>query len=376
MNHTLFISSRLKTRRTVVAISIAVSYVVMIVAMAVSAGFRQEIRNGVAEIGGDVQLSPLGLNILEDAYVETDSVAVAGISAVDGVVSVEPVIYRAGIVKASDNIHGVILKGVPSDDTVALAVSIPERLARVSGLKPGDRMLTYFVGEKVKARSFNVSSVYQPVVEADQQMSVYADVHDLRRLYGWNENQASMMEVTMAPSYRSPERLRDAALQMGGYGMYASPSVERYPQLFDWLGLLDFNVIFILVLMMIVAGFNMVSGLLITLFENISTIGIFKSMGMTARSISMVFLASSASVVLKGMAAGNIIAVVICLLQDKFHIMKLDPVNYFVSFVPVDMSFTDILVLDVVSFVLIMVILLIPCRFIYRVDPAETVKVR
>ena len=376
MNNTLFISSRLKTRRTVVAISIAVSYVVMIVAMAVSAGFRQEIRNGVAEIGGDVQLSPLGLNILEDAYVEADSVAVAGISAVDGVVSVEPVIYRAGIVKASDNIHGVILKGVPSDDTVALAVSIPERLARVSGLKPGDRMLTYFVGEKVKARSFNVSSVYQPVVEADQQMIVYADVDDLRRLNGWNENQASMMEVTMAPSYRSPERLRDAALQMAGYGMYASPSVERYPQLFDWLGLLDFNVIFILVLMMIVAGFNMVSGLLITLFENISTIGIFKSMGMTARSISKVFLASSASVVLKGMAAGNIIAVVICLLQDRFHIMKLDPVNYFVSFVPVDMSFTDILVLDVVSFVLIMVILLIPCRFIYRVDPAETVKVR
>ena len=113
-----------------------------------------------------------------------------------------------------------------------------------------------------------------------------------------------------------------------------------------------------------------------TLFENISTIGAFKAMGMTDKSISKVFLASSASTVLKGMAVGNTVAVAFCLLQGHLHILKLDPANYFVSFVPVNMNLFSILAVDVVSFVLIMVMLLIPCLFISRIDPSETVRVK
>ena len=152
--------------------------------------------------------------------------------------------------------------------------------------------------------------------------------------------------------------------------------MSSYPQLFDWLDLIDFNVFVILVLMTIVAGFNMISGLLIMLFENISTIGLLKAIGMTDRAISKVFLSSSAFLVFKGMAVGNLLAVLFCVIQDKTGLLRLDPENYFVSSVPVDLDLGMVLTADAISFVVIMILLLIPCLSISKVDPADTVRVK
>jgi lipoprotein-releasing system permease protein len=128
--------------------------------------------------------------------------------------------------------------------------------------------------------------------------------------------------------------------------------------------------------MTVVAGFNMISGLLIMLFESISKIGLLKSLGMTDRAISKIFLSSSAVLVLKGMAAGNLLAILFCMIQDMTHLLMLNPENYFVSYVPVHLDFGTILCADVISFAAIMLLLLIPCTFISKVDPAETVRVR
>ena len=128
--------------------------------------------------------------------------------------------------------------------------------------------------------------------------------------------------------------------------------------------------------MTVVAGFNMISGLLILLFENISTIGILKSMGMTDKAISKVFLAASARLVAIGMVIGNVSATLICIIQKTTHILKLNPENYYVSFVPVNIDLLQILMADTLSFVAIMLLLLIPCLFISKVDPAQTVRVR
>ena len=139
---------------------------------------------------------------------------------------------------------------------------------------------------------------------------------------------------------------------------------------------LDFNVLFILILMTIVAGFNMISGLLIMLFENISTIGLLKALGMTDRSISKVFLSSAAVLVLKGMVVGNAIAFAFCLLQSKTHFLKLNPENYFVSYVPIKIDAGSVLLADILSFTVIMLLLLIPTLFISKVDPAQTVRMK
>lgn len=374
--------------------SIAVSYLVMIIAVSVSSGFRHEIRAGISSVSGDIQLMSLNMNFMNEASpIEGNASYIPYVKEIDGVESVIPVIYRAGIVKNDNGIHGVLFKGFPAEyspylkpDSVAQAVTVPRRLAEIAGLEVGDRMLTYFVGGKVKARQFNVTGIYDPMLETDDQLVVYADIADLQRLNGWDADHASAVEIMLERGYRNEDDIRKLTDEVGAtvYAytsedettVLATSCISRYPQIFDWLNLLDFNVAFILILMTIVAGFNMISSLLILLFENISTIGLLKSLGMTDRGISSAFLARAAVLVAKGMAIGNALAFLFCIIQDRTHLMKLDPANYFVSFVPVDVNIPMVLAADAVSFAVIMLLLLIPVVFISNVDPARTVRVK
>ena len=392
MDASLFISRRLRFKGKIAMISIAVSFLVMIIAVAVSSGFRHEIRSGISSVSGDIQLLPLNMNLMDETSpVEADAAYLPYLQDIDGIEDILPVIYRAGIVRHNEEIHGVLLKGLPSEnlpypnpDSVSLAVSIPRRLSEITGLEEGDRMLTYFVGEKVRARQFNVVSIYDSMLETDDRLVVYADLKDLQRLNGWDANEVSAMEIMLDRENKSKvdEKTEEVGAMVYAYSsedettVLASSCVSRYPQIFDWLNLMDFNVLFILILMTIVAGFNMISGLLIMLFENISTIGLLKTLGMTDRAIAKVFLSSSAVLAIKGMAIGNALAIIFCVVQSTTHVLKLDPVNYFVSYVPVHPDMGLILTADVIAFAAIMLLLLIPCLFISRVDPAETVRVR
>ena len=392
MDASFFIAGRLRFKGKIAVTSIAVSFLVMIIAVAVSSGFRHEVRNGLSELSGDIRLMPPTMNILdENEPIESDPAYLPYVAQIDGVKSIEPAVYRAGIIKNGENIHGVLFKGIQGgvsevSDSVSLAVSIPSRLAEITGLKPGDRMLSYFVGDKVKARQFNIVSVHQTMIQADEKLVVYADLADMQRINGWDENQVSVMEIMLDDELKNEAEIEEigglAGVLVNAYSsndeasVISVSAVSSYPQLFDWLNLIDFNVFFILILMTIVAGFNMISGLLIMLFENISTIGLLKSLGMTDRAISKVFLSSSAVLVLKGMAFGNLIAILFCLIQGTTHLLRLNPENYFVSFVPVNLDLGMILCADILAFVVIMLLLLIPCVFISKVDPAETVRVR
>ena len=394
MDASLFISGRLRFKGKIAITSIAISFLVMIIAVSVSSGFRHEIRRGISSVSGDIQLLPLNMNLMDETSpVESDASYLPYVEEVEGVENIVPVIYRAGIVRHDEQIHGVLLKGMPSEDlpfkkpdSVALAVSIPRRLSELTGLLEGDRLLTYFVGDKVRARQFNVVSVHESMLEADDRLVVYADLNDLQRLNGWSENQVSAMEIMLDNESRNEDTILEVTEHVGTLvyaytgedetTVVASSCVSRYPQIFDWLNLLDFNVLFILILMTIVAGFNMISGLLIMLFENISTIGLLKTLGMTDRAIAKVFLSSSAVLTIKGMAIGNALAIIFYLIQSSTHILKLNPENYFVSHVPVHLDLGLILTADIVSFVVILLLLLIPCVFISKVDPADTVRVR
>ena len=361
----------------------------MILSVSVSSGFREEIRDGISSLTGDIRVSPSNMNIFgEDASVDYSADVTDALSGLPEVDRVTPVIYRAGIVKNGDQIHGVLFKGVPvqraASDSSRLGVRIPTRLRDLLGYAAGDRLTAYFVGEKVKVRNFTVEEIYEEVMDGSDTPVVLCDIADLRRLCGWAEREASALEVALRPPFRSPSRVQEAlakvsAVLLGRSEFDATPmmaqSVMRlYPQIFDWLTLIDFNVVFILLLMTVVAGFNMISGLLIMLFRHISTIGTLKSMGMTDRSIAKVFLRVAARTVLTGMAWGNGLALLFCAVQGTTHLLKLNPVNYFISFVPVHVNLPRILVADVVSFAVILLLLLIPCLFISKVDPARTVR--
>lgn len=381
-----FIAGKLRFKGKIAMVSIAISFLVMILAVSISSGFRRELRGGVASISGDIQLTSTDMNYLsEDSPVSAVPPSLAAIDSVRGVRSITPVIYRAGIIKKDDNIHGVIFKGIPQQDSLSgLGVSIPSRLSDMLGTEEGDDLQAYFVGERVKARKFKVKSVYQSVVQADDNLMVYASLEDMQRLNGWGSDEASALEIMLDDSYRHTALMRAKTDEIGSIvleraGTYddvfvASSAMDRFPQLFDWLNLIDFNVVAILILMTIVAGFNMISGLLILLFRNTATIGTLKSFGMRDSSIAEVFVRASSVLVLKGMAIGNVLALAFCLVQGKWHLLKLDPANYFVPYVPVSVDILSILSADVVAYVIIMLLMLIPSLFISKVDPAKTMR--
>ena len=394
MDASYFIARRLSFKGKIATACIAISFLVMIIAVSVSGGFRNEIRNGLSSLTGDIRIMPPNQNVLDEGSpIEADPEYLSYIQEVNEIDKIVPVIYRAGIIRQDGNIHGVLFKGVPVEefpvevaDSLQLAVCIPSRLAQIAGLDPGDAMSSYFVGESVKARRFNVAAVYESLVETDDKLVVYAALPDMQRLNGWSDDLVSSMEVILRKDRRDEKDIREAAEEVGSLiNLYSSDeeasviavsSVSEYPQIFGWLDMIDFNVFFILLLMTVVAGFNMISGLLIMLFENISTIGLLKSLGMTDKAIAKVFLSSSAVLTIKGMAMGNAIAILFCVIQSTTHMLKLDPANYFVSFVPVHLDMGLVLAADAGAFVVIMLLLLIPCLFISKVDPAETVRVK
>lgn len=365
-------------------VTIAVASFVIIIAVAVSGGFRHELRKGVASLAGDIQITSPYMNFIgEDHPVTLGEELETAIGSMPGVDHIVPAVYRAGIIKSGSNIHGVVFKGIPGGGD-SLRVKIPERLSAMLGIGPGDRMLTYFIGDKVKARQFTVESTYDDILGSDDNLVVYAGIEDMRRVNGWDPDKASAIEVILEDNWRSSDRMEYLTDEIGAeilFGeeidsMVATSAARRYPQIFSWLDLIDFNVLIVLVLMVAVAGFNMISSLLIMLFRNISVIGTLKAMGMTDRQISAVFLRIASSAALKGMLAGNILAFLFCIVQNATHFVKLDPANYFVSAVPVHLNALQVIGADLLAYILIMLLLLLPCLFVSRVDPAKTVRVQ
>ena len=384
MNASRFISRRLRFEGKIAVISTAISFFVMILAVAISSGFRRELRNGISAISGDIQLTAPDLNYLSDtAPVSLDQPWMEWIEGRSEVRETVPAVYRAGIVRSGDNIHGVLFKGTPAGPD-SLGVRIPSRLAKMLSLQVGDRMLAYFVGERVKVRNFRVDDIYPAILSGDENLVVFAGLEDMQRLNGWAADEVSAIELALADKSDAAlasmnDRIGTQVLLMTPEDedtVLASSALQKYPQIFSWLDLIDLNVVMILVLMTIVAGFNMISGLLILLFRNIPTIGTLKSLGMTDRAISEVFLRVASGIVLKGMLAGNAAALLFCAIQGSTRLIKLNPENYFVSFVPVHADLPMILLADLCAYVAIMILLLLPGLFVSRIDPARTVRFR
>lgn len=374
------------------AVAIAVSFFIIIVAVAVSAGFRKSVRDGVAAMTGDVRIAPYVSSGGNDPVsMPRHLPSEEAILALPGVEGITPVAVRAGIVKNGDLIHGVVVKGIPGQagddasvmagtDRPSLPVSIPHRLAEITGLGVGDDMVTYFVGEKVRVRKFHITAVHRDLVEVDDNLLVYASLQDIQRLNGWEDDQVSCLEVSLSELVSRSQTAGQIGQLLWESGhpeeqaLYVASSEDRYPQIFDWLKLLDFNVLVILILMTVVAGFNMVSGLLIMLLRNISTIGTLKTLGMNNRSVGRLFVRIGARAVLRGMLIGNALALLFCLIQGTTHLIPLDPANYFVSWVPVHVNLFWVLAADAAAFLGILLLLWLPSLLVASIDPAQTVK--
>ena len=414
MNLNLFIAKKIKgggmssTGNAIACASVAVSIGVILMAVAISEGFKSEIGKRAAGFTGDILLTVPGADYMNDVYpLDAELSYLPEIERIPEVRSVSETAYKPGMVKSDKDVHGVMFKGV--DSTYSLdffadfmtggalpdfsgrrmsdEVLISKRLATMLGLKVGERMTVYFIGDQVRARRLTVSGLYDIQLENLDERTAVVDIRQIRRLNGWEDHESSCLEIALdgnggRTSARTRmqvyDRIGDIIMtqDMEGDDQVAVRRVDEiYPGLFDWLALLDLNVLVVMVLMMAVAGFNMISGLLIILFERISMIGLLKALGMRTADICKVFIYRGGSIVLKGMLWGNAAAILLLAVQKWLRPLTLNPVNYFVNFVPVELNLLHIVTVNIAAFVLMLLIMVIPSLFIARVSPDRTIRV-
>lgn len=423
MNLNLFIAERIgkkassngklsRISNVIATVSVGLSVAIMILSIAVANGFRNEIREKASGFNGDITLSAPGVDIQSHQYPIKPLSFLTELDSLQYIKNIQPVAYRTGLLKTDEHIQGVLFKGIdscynmdffgkclidgnlpdysvkrdslgrmlpPSND-----ILISKRLSELLGYKVGDKVLAYFVDEDVTLRRFSITGIFNAQLDEIDKSLIITDLRHISRLNGWKEGELSGYEIILNEKGKRNTQKCQAQIEQILYdstkeedsSVVPNSLQDRFYILFDWLHLLDMNVFIILSLMIAVAGFNMVSGLLIILFERISQIGLLKALGMKNKNISRIFLYRASFIVGKGLLTGNIIALAICYIESEFKLISLDPANYFVAYVPIDISLFAILAINITAFTLIMLILMIPCHLISKISPAKTLTVK
>ena len=380
---------------------IAVGLAVMILSVAIVIGFKNEIRNKVIGFGSHIQISNFDSNTTYETkpIVASDSLMDA-LRNNPGIAHVERFATKPGVLKTDSAFMAVVVKGVGSDydwrffqtnmkegEVLVLEDSVSSNdvllsryIADKMQLKLGDKFLTYFVQDHVRARKFRITGIYQTDFTDYDKLFIIADLRHVQRLNGWNPDQVSGMEL-LVKNYDNLDQISDELYfellnrkDSHGASYYVRSIKELNPQIFSWLSLLDMNVWVILILMSLVAAFTMISGLLIIILERTNMIGILKALGYSNFGIRKVFLYVCLFLVGKGLLWGNVFGIGICLLQKHFRWIKLDPETYYIDAVPIDFNFLYIVLLNFATVFISMLVLLGPSYVISKIRPARSIR--
>ena len=382
-------------------IGIALGLAVMLLSVAIVIGFKKEVRNKVIGFGSHIQIT----NFDSNSSYELQAIAVsdtlmAHLDSVSGVRHVERFATKLGILKTEQDFQGIVLKGVDQEydwaffqanlkvgrlpdftgKKASTEVLISRYLSDLLGLEVDDSFLTYFVQDEVRARKFQIVGIYETGFIDYDKLFVMADLRQVQRLNGWDADQVGGLEVQV-DDYESLDEIAETLYfdlterhDRNGNTYYARSIKELNPMIFNWLEVLDINVVVILVLMLAVAGFTMISGLLIIILERTNMIGMLKALGETDRHIREIFLYVSFFLIGKGMLWGNVIGLTCCWLQSHFQIVKLDPTVYYLEAVPVDLGVGAWLLLNVGTLLVSMAMMFGPSYLITRIDPAKSIR--
>ena len=371
---------------------IIVGVMVMIVTMCIVVGFKQTITQKVAGFGAHIQLVSFDNNNTYDLQpiVVSDSL-LSRLSSFEHVAKTAPFITKPGMLKTDSSFHGIVLKGTDYWDFFRQniidggvpegpnQVVISQTVAQALGLRVGDAVNSYFVDEDdIRARRYKVCGIYDTGFGQFDDLFVVTALRDARRLQGWEENMYSGVEI-LVDDIRYIDETADRIyfatvnhMDENGYNLYYVQTLrEQNPAIFAWLDLLDLNVVVIIVLMLLVAGFNIVSGLIILILDGVQLIGTLKALGANNRFVRRVFLIQAALLIGKGMLYGNVLGFILVAIQYWFHLVPLDAATYYVSYVPVVFPWGWLLTLNILTLVVSMLILLLPSMIITKISPAK-----
>ncbi|MDR0233122.1 MAG: ABC transporter permease [Dysgonamonadaceae bacterium] len=382
-------------------ISIALGLTVMILSVSIVIGFKQEVRNKIIGFGSHIQIT----NFDNNTSYETQPIAISDsllrvIQEMPNIKHVEKFATKPGIIKTEEDFQGIIVKGVGEDfnwsffkqnliegttpeitsEKTTNDVVISQTLSNKLHLKLGDSFNTFFfVNQNMRPRKFNIVGIYQTNFSEYDKLFI-SDIKHVRKLNDWEEDMVSGLEILVDDYNQLDQTTYDLAYLLSaerdrlGNAFYVRSIKQINPMIFSWLDLLDVNVMIILILMLVVPGFTTISGLLIIILEKTNMIGILKAMGQNNKSIRKIFLYVSFFLIGKGLFWGNIIGLTFCFLQKYFGIIKLDPQNYYISVVPVEINFWHIILLNILTLVISMLILIGPSYIISKISPAKTIR--
>ena len=412
MNFELFIAKRIylnsdrkkqvaKPAIRIATIGMAMGLVIMIISICVVMGFKREVRSKVIGFGSHIQISNFRSSQSYETLpiVATDSL-LSVIEHIEGVGHTQRYVTKPGMIKTENNFQGMVLKGVGqeydmtflrnhlvegeipvfTDSMASNRILISRTLANKLHIKLGDALYTYYIQENIRARKLTVAGIYETNFSDYDNLFVIGDIYTVIRLNKWEQDQVSGIEVQITDydnleniAYRVAQHT-DTLTDRYGNTYYTQTIEELNPQIFAWLEVLDLNVWVILILMLGVASFSMISGLLIIILERTNMIGILKALGDTNRSIRKIFLYFSAFIIGKGIVWGNLIGLTLCYIQNQWHIVKLDPVNYYIDSVPIYFNVWIWLILNISTLIVSMLILVGPSYLISRIHPAKSIR--
>lgn len=382
-------------------IGVALGLAVMLVTIAVSFGFKHEVREKAVGFSSHIHISNYESGQSYEALpVATDSALLGRLAAIPSVEHVQRYAAKPGVFRTDNDFIGYILKGVGEDydlsfyaqylkegvlpqfsDSVASGnILISRVIADKLQLGVGDKVDSYFLQGTMRARRYTVAGIYETGFNEYDRLFVIADLKAVQALNRWEPDQVTGVEVVLSDF----SKVEDMNWELGTlldrtedkYGnQYLVQSVtDINPGLFAWLDVLDMNVWLILALMIGVAGFTMISGLLILIIERTQFIGILKALGASNASVRKAFLYLAMLIIGKGMLWGNIVGLGLCAVQKFTGLIPLDPANYYLDRVPIEFNWLFILAVNVVMFVLSVLILIVPSHLISRIYPTKAMR--
>ncbi|MDR0833461.1 MAG: ABC transporter permease [Candidatus Symbiothrix sp.] len=415
-------------------ISMTLGLVVMILSVAVTSGFQKEVRNKVIGFGSHIQITPPTGNAAYDTQpIAVSDSLLSALRMLPNVRHVQSYATMPALIKANNLAQGVVLKGIDTDfdwtffrenltggdiltispDSLSSQVVISQNIADKMQLKLGDSFVTYLMSDRIQARKFRIAGIYQTHFSDYDNLFILTDIQQIQRLNNWqlavtsyqlpvisyqlpttSDSSVIALRATPRNTYTlvsGLEILVDDYNQLDqtyetmflnlsgqtdalGNPYYVRSIKQINPMIFAWLDVLDMNVAVILLLMMLVAGFSMISGLLIIILERANMIGILKSMGENDTNIRKIFLHLSVFLMTKGLFWGNLIAVGLCFIQKQFGIFKLDPNVYYLTEAPINLTFSAWALINLGVLLCTLLMLIGPSYLVAKIAPAKTIR--
>lgn len=375
--------------------SIALGLAVMIIAFAVLFGFQRAVEQKVFSLAAHLRVTQFSLNrSFEETPLLLHSPVYDSIRRVPAVRHIQAVAHKGGILKTPDELQGALLKGVgrdydwetfrpnlvagrlpdfTKDSADSKEVVISQRLATLLNLKPGGGVVMYFLQDPPRVRKLQVVGVYETRLDAefDSQL-IFGDLRLVQKLNGWKPDVVGSYELYVDDVSRLDWAANDVTRLLTPEQDIESVT-DRYRPLFDWLTLLDRNMVIFLALILVVCSFNMASILLVMMMERTPMIGLMKALGSTDWQIRLIFIYQGTALISRGLLWGNILGLGLCWIQHQFKLIPLDPEAYYMSTVPIAWNWPVVLLLNGATLALVSAVLLIPTLVITRIQPVKAI---